>query len=661
MIPTPAGSQIPLNQVADVRITEGPNQIQREDAKRRIIVGFNVRGRDIKTVVNELQQKIDKQLKFPPGYLVTYGGAFENLQAAQKRLSIAVPISLLLILLMLYFAFHSLKQGLLIYSAIPLSAIGGVFALALRGMPFSISAGVGFIALFGVAVLNGIVLISEFNRLRKEGMKDLRRIVLQGTKIRLRPVLMTATVASLGFIPMALSDGAGAEVQRPLATVVIGGLITATFLTLFILPMLYVLFERKKPSKPTIKPALISLILILLSAGALQAQQPITLKAALDTAVQNNLALHSSKLNILYYQQLQGSARDIPKTGVTADVGQFNSIKADTRLSITQTLNFPAVYLRQKEIYQAQTERSKNEMALTGLQIKAQVKQYYLDIAALKQKQKLLNFADSIYAEFLKRADLRFKAGETNIVEKAAAENQRRQIAIQLQTLVSDINVVLLNFNTLLASKQFFIPADSSLKLAVISMADTTLLAANPSLKIRQNDILIAERNWQLQKAKLLPDVVFGYSNQSIIGLQNVNGINKNYNAGNRFHSVQAGVNISLFPGAQRSRIRATKTLMQQTQAEYDLASQRLVNNYLTLFEQYNMLLQNVQTYESSLMKNATIILNAANLQFKNGEINYLEWVLLTNQAVSIQSAYIDALQNLNKTQIQLETLTGIN
>jgi len=249
LIPTPQGPQIPLYQLANVSIKNGPNQIQREDAKRRIVVGFNVRGRDVQTIVNELQQKVDKQIKFPSGYYVTYGGAFENLNAAKQRLMIAVPVSLVMIFILLFFAFNSFKQGLLIYSAIPLSAIGGIFFLALRGMPFSISAGVGFIALFGVAVLNGIVLIAEFNRLKKEGMKNLQRIVLMGTKVRLRPVLMTAFVASLGFLPMALSDGAGAEVQRPLATVVIGGLMIATFLTLFVLPVLYIVFQKRETNK----------------------------------------------------------------------------------------------------------------------------------------------------------------------------------------------------------------------------------------------------------------------------------------------------------------------------------------------------------------------------------------------------------------------------
>jgi cobalt-zinc-cadmium resistance protein CzcA len=249
LIPTAQGTQIPLCQLANVSIKNGPNQIQREDAKRRIVVGFNVRGRDVQTIVNELQQKVDQQIKFPSGYYVTYGGAFENLNAAKQRLMIAVPVSLVMIFILLFFAFNSVKQGLLIYSAIPMSAIGGIFFLALRGMPFSISAGVGFIALFGVAVLNGIVLIAEFNRLKKEGIKNLHRIVLMGTKVRLRPVLMTAFVASLGFLPMAISNGAGAEVQGPLATVVIGGLMIATFLTLFVLPILYIVFEKRETNK----------------------------------------------------------------------------------------------------------------------------------------------------------------------------------------------------------------------------------------------------------------------------------------------------------------------------------------------------------------------------------------------------------------------------
>lgn len=243
-IATPSGNQVPLQDLAEVKMAVGPNQIQREDAKRRTIVGFNVRGRDISSVVTEIQNVIDQEIRLPSGYFIRYGGQFENLKEANKRLSIAVPVALLLIFGLLYFTFHSVKQSLLIFTAIPMSAIGGVFALLIRGLPFSISAGVGFIALFGVAVLNGIVLIGEFNRLKQSGLSDINSVVLNGTATRLRPVLMTAFVASLGFLPMALATSAGAEVQRPLATVVIGGLITSTLLTLLVLPCLYIYFEK---------------------------------------------------------------------------------------------------------------------------------------------------------------------------------------------------------------------------------------------------------------------------------------------------------------------------------------------------------------------------------------------------------------------------------
>ncbi|HLF34117.1 MAG TPA: efflux RND transporter permease subunit, partial [Cyclobacteriaceae bacterium] len=243
-ITSATGEQVPLQQLASVEFKVGPNQIQREDAKRRIVIGFNVRGRDVTSVVEEIQKKVERQVDFPPGYYPTYGGQFENLKEAQARLSIAVPIALVLIFILLFLTFQSVKDSILIFTAIPMASIGGVLALMLRGMPFSISAGIGFIALFGVAVLNGIVLIAEFNRLRNEGIKDLSEIVLKGTSIRLRPVLMTASVASFGFLPMALATSAGAEVQRPLATVVIGGLITSTLLTLVVLPCLYVYFEK---------------------------------------------------------------------------------------------------------------------------------------------------------------------------------------------------------------------------------------------------------------------------------------------------------------------------------------------------------------------------------------------------------------------------------
>ncbi|GIV46172.1 MAG: hypothetical protein KatS3mg036_0990 [Ignavibacterium sp.] len=245
LVPSPNGSTIPLSQIADVFVEEGPAQISREHSQRRIVVELNVRGRDIGSFVEEAEKKIYEQVKLPTGYYLEWGGTFENLQNARERLMIVVPLALFLIFILLFISFGSIRNALLIYTGIPFAIVGGVFALLLRGMPFSISAGVGFIALFGVAVLNGVVMVSFINKLRQEGM-SLEDAVIEGAATRLRPVLMTALVASLGFIPMAVSTSAGAEVQRPLATVVIGGLITSTLLTLFVLPTLYKWFEKKE-------------------------------------------------------------------------------------------------------------------------------------------------------------------------------------------------------------------------------------------------------------------------------------------------------------------------------------------------------------------------------------------------------------------------------
>ena len=243
ILTAPNGSRVALSQIADVKLVEDAAQITREDTRRRIGVELNVRGRDIGSFVTEAQAKIEKDVQLPPGYYLKWGGTFENLQRASERLLIVVPIALFLIFVLLYTTFNSVKQAALIYTGIPFAIVGGIVALALRGMPFSISAGVGFIALFGVAVLNGVVMISFINQLRQEG-RSLADAVKEGAETRLRPVLMTALVASLGFIPMALATSAGAEVQRPLATVVIGGLITSTLLTLLILPTLYAWFEK---------------------------------------------------------------------------------------------------------------------------------------------------------------------------------------------------------------------------------------------------------------------------------------------------------------------------------------------------------------------------------------------------------------------------------
>jgi len=660
LISTPAGTQIPLSQVADVQVTEGPNQIQRENAQRRIVVGFNVRGRDVQSMVKELQQKVDTKLKLPAGYYVTYGGAFENLEAAKSRLSVAVPVALLLILLMLYFAFGSFKHGLLIYSAIPLSAIGGILALAIRGMPFSISAGVGFIALFGVAVLNGIVLISEFNRLRKEGMEDLKQVVMEGTNTRLRPVLMTAAVASLGFLPMALSSGAGAEVQRPLATVVIGGLLIATLLTLFVLPVLYITFEKATFFKNWFKPKIAVLLFILAGFGiSTKAQQPITLQAAIDTAFNNNLEVKGQTLNAAYLQKLIGTSTVIPKTNATVEYGNINSYYNDTRFGVGQTINFPTVYKRQKDLLTEEWKGGQLSIDVKKLEIRRRVTDVFYELFYLGEKRKILLQSDSLYTEFLRKATLRFEKGETNILEKTTAETQRGQIALQLQQLVQDSIVLQNNFKLLLQSETDFIPLPTDLKIPLAATADTSLLTNHPQLKYLQQQRTIANAQTSVEKSKLTPDLSLSYFNQSFKGFQNIDGTDKYFSGSKRFSSVQAGVAIPIFNSAQRTRINAAKMAEQIAQNNYLIQQQALNSQYRQAFATYQKYLQALAYYETAALPNATIIASTANKQFLGGDINYLEWVLLINQAISIRSEYIEALRSLNQTTIQLNNFSN--
>jgi cobalt-zinc-cadmium resistance protein CzcA len=402
-IPTNNGTQIPLSQVAEIKMELGPAQISREDGKRRIVVGFNIKGRDVESVVTDIQKELNEKVKLPEGYYYTYGGTFENLQAASKRLMIALPVALALIFMLLYFTFSSVKQAALIYTAIPMSAIGGVFALLIRDMPFSISAGIGFIALFGVAVLNGIVLIGTFNQLEKDGMTDIIQRIKEGTKIRLRPVLMTATVASLGFLPMALSHGAGAEVQKPLATVVIGGLLTATFLTLFVLPLLYVLFSPKR--KINISTASI-LVFALLSFNVANAQSPTTKSISVDDAItkalKNNLELQSQQLNVQSSTTLKKSVFELPKTNVNFQFGQYNSINQDKAFQVSQSIPFPTYFSAKSGLYKAELLSSELQQQATANEIKAQVQYWFYQLQYLQTTKKQLQDLDSLYNDFVK-------------------------------------------------------------------------------------------------------------------------------------------------------------------------------------------------------------------------------------------------------------------
>lgn len=643
LIPTPQGTQIPLSQLADVAIKDGPNQIQREDAKRRIVVGFNVRDRDVQSIVTELQEKTEAQIKLPPGYYITYGGAFENLNEAKKRLGIAVPVSLFLILVLLYFAFNSLKHGLLIYTAIPLSAIGGIFFLALRGMPFSISAGVGFIALFGVAVLNGIVLIAEFNRLKQEGLTNLHNIVLMGTKVRLRPVLMTAFVASLGFLPMALSNGAGAEVQRPLATVVIGGLLIATLLTLFVLPVLYILFEKNTMKAK--HSSVIPILLLVLFFGGNASAQSISMEAAIDTALKNNRLVKNEKLKADYLEKLIRSSATLPKTNFTAEAGQINSIYTDNRFGVSQSFSFPTVYSNQKKLFTEEWKTAVLGISLKEAEIKKSVTQLYYGILLLREKKKLLQRADSNYSSFLQKATLRLSKGESNILEKSTAEIQRGNIYLQSKALQEEIDLALVQFQLLLNTEYPYEPLIITAAMKDPGLTDSSQLSAHPLLRVLQQQKNTAQTNTQLEKSKLLPDLSLGYSNMSIRGTGADNIV---YGSSARFGAAVLGVGIPIFSGSQKAKINASKTNEAVTENAYQQQYQLLQSQYKTALIQYQHSVENLRYFEATALPNADIIEKTAMLQFINGDINYLDWVILNNQSVTIRNNYLDAVKTYN-------------
>lgn len=659
LIATPSGLQVPLYQVASVNIQEGPNQVQRENARRRIIVGFNVRGRDVESVVEELDKKVEQQLKLPAGYYIKYGGQFENLMEATQRLSIAVPVALLLILLMLYFAFGSLKYGLLIFSAIPLSAIGGVLALWIRGMPFSISAGVGFIALFGVAVLNGIVLITEFNRIKRSGTDNIQRIIMEGTRIRLRPVLMTASVASLGFLPMALSQRAGAEVQRPLATVVIGGLITATLLTLVVLPVLYQWFEKRSNKKTGMRPPAI-ILLFMTFLGTVNGQEKVSLSEMLEMGSRQNLGLQSVKKEAAVWQQLQSRVFDPGKTQVGGEYGGINGIYNDTRFFISQGFNLPVVYRRQQQLYKNEHMAQEGLLEWRQLELNREIRLTFYALVNAIERKKLLMDLDTIYSGFQQSADLRLQTGESNVLEKTTADLQLQQLKLQQKQLESDMLILQQQLQRLLHTDRLLLPGYSSLKKESAVLPDTSFAALHPQTQYNRLQEAIASAQTGMAKAKISPDFSIGYNNQSVIGYQSRDGINQEfYGSGNRFHVAQLTVGVPLFNGAAKAKIRAGKAREEVARINTEATEEFIKNSMRQWFETYQKALNNLAYYESTGLQQADLIIRSAGLSMENGDISYIEWTTLMNNAITIRINYLDAVAQYNQTLIELEYLTG--
>ncbi|QNF31921.1 CusA/CzcA family heavy metal efflux RND transporter [Adhaeribacter swui] len=654
-----AGFQIPLEQLATVHMKEGPNQIQRDGAKRRITVGFNVRNRDVQSIVNEIQSKAEEKLQLPVGYSLTFGGQFQNLIEAKNRLSVAVPLALLLIFLLLFFAFKSVKQSVLIFTAIPLSAIGGVFALLIRGMPFSISAGVGFIALFGVAVLNGIVMIGYFNQLKAAGMSNLEEIIKKGTAARLRPIVMTATVASLGFLPMALSSSAGAEVQKPLATVVIGGLVSATLLTLVVLPVIYYFSEKGFKRNKHLKKIASMLLLLGPLAASAQSPQLKSLNEIRQLARENNQEIKKYQLGVEMASSLKKSALDLSKTNINYSEGKLNSPLLDNRIGLTQSFASPIIYKNNRKLLEEQKVLSQKQLLTRQHELDFQVKQAYAELAYLHELNELLQRQDSIFKVLERAAEVKFRTGESGLLEKTTAETQRLEISDRLKQNEVAIKMALNKINALVQSPEpiMFIP--EKLKKLESTGEQIPEGTEHVLLSVYQQQIAVAEREQQLEKGKLTPDFSLGYFNQSLAGKYEVNGQEQSFNRQNRFQGFEVGIALPLYFGAQASRIKAAGLNKQMAQA--DLSNQQilLTNELKSAQENQQRLNNSLEFYQQKVLVNAGLTLKQADKAYRSGEAGYLNYLQAADQLLRIQQNYLQLLLEYQLNMYQLQYLQG--
>ncbi|MCF6222448.1 MAG: CusA/CzcA family heavy metal efflux RND transporter [Flavobacteriaceae bacterium] len=645
-------TQIPLKELANISYKPGPMQISRDNTYRRVSVGVNVRGRDVESVVEDIQQKLDAQLVLPEGYFIKYGGSFENLKRAKDRLTIVVPIALALIFILLYFALNSFSQAAMIYMAVPLAAIGGIYFLSIRAMPFSISAGVGFVVLFGVAVLNGLVLISRFNSLKIEGVTDINHRILLGTKERLRPILLTAVAAIMGFVPMAISASAGAEVQRPLATVVIGGLLSSTFLTLLVVPVLYYVFEnrseKRKPMKinKNIAGILIIGIFSLVGINSAKAQEKvISIEEAVQIAFENNPTIKAAQYEVIKQESLKKSAVDFGKTDVSYTRGQINAVQQDYQWSISQEIKFPTVYGTQSKLQKERIALSETNLLFNKNILERDVRSIYLVLSYQKSNLVLMNTLEKEYKDFAIISDKRYETGESNLIEKIAAEGKFEEI--KLLRIDAEFNVA--NFQKQL---QLILNIDSIVGVKEIPLHKSNLnydsikKSEIPIIKMQEQAVTISERQYKLEKAGYLPDLTGGYFNQQIEGTKGFTGF-------------QLGVKIPIFFWSQKGKVDAAKmdndiAIMNLNQTKIELNSAMKSN--LSELEKYKA---SLVYYESKGLELADKLLSSTTKAYKEGEIDYIEYISTLEQSLTIKQRYLENLNSFNQMVNEINFLNG--
>ena len=646
------GLQVPVSEVATIDLVDGPLQINRDATKRRIVIGVNVRNADIQQVVSQISDILDKNIKLKPGYYFEYGGQFENLQNAIRTLMIVIPIALMLILLLLFFAFRSITYSLVVFSTVPLSLIGGILALWLRGLPFSISAGVGFIALFGVAVLNGILMINHFNDMKKQSKYEMctNQIIRRGCKHLLRPVFLTGLVASLGFVPMAVATSAGAEVQRPLATVVIGGLIVSTVLTLLIIPAFYRLVNglpaalRRFKKRPYGGKIAMVIVLALMPLGTLAQQaQKITLDEAIDMALAGSPRLQAVDSDIARIRATKGESWELAPTQVTYSWGQLNGeLKHDNELSVEQSLGSLLTPFYKNSLVSVQVASSERYRDLVTKEIVAEVKRAWTDYQHAVSVLELSQMQDSLGNRLRKSGEVRLLQGDIDQLEYRMMATMASEAHTKVLQATDDVRLAAKRFAWACFSSDAVEPADS--RLAMMSLPESYNLS-QAHIGYFDAQVEVKRKAVDVERSRFFPELSVGYSRQKIEPLSGLNS-----------WSVGVAVPIVFFP--QKSKVKQARA--EATIAQWDAEDNRLKlrNRVEELRLRIERQQRTIDYYTGDALKQADELQRNAMMLYKESETGIVELLHSITTANEIRKSYVDAVHEYNVMLLELELYT---
>mgnify|MGYP000671408120 FL=1 len=638
------GIQIPVSEVATIDLVNGPLQINRDATKRRIVIGVNVRGADIQQVVQEIQKTLDRNIKLKPGYYFDYGGQFENLQNAINTLLIVVPVALMLILLLLFFAFKNVTYTLVVFSTVPLSLIGGILALWLRGLPFSISAGVGFIALFGVAVLNGILMINHFNDIHKQTMYPLstNRVIARGTPHLLRPVFLTGLVASLGFVPMAVATSAGAEVQRPLATVVIGGLIVSTVLTLLVIPVFYKIVGSAAVWKRAYSgKKFFFLLLLALLPIPMKAQQVVTLEQAIELAKQNHPRLKTAAAAVRQAKAGRGEVLELAPTEFGYSWGQLNGeIKKDKQWEVNQNLGSLLTPFYKNVLVNRQIATGTFYHRIVEKEVVAEVKRawaYYLYAYNLRS---LYNDQNQWAEELQRIGELRYQQGEITLLEKNMAATMAADLKNRLFQSQEEEKLALARLNWACYAGQPIVPADTALVQFPADIETPTYSEAY--LKYFQSQAGEAKAQLNVERSRFFPELSLGYVRQDILPLKGLN-------------SWMVGVSFPIYFLPRHSKVKQAKATAFIARTEAEANTRNLYNKVSEAIANLRRQSESLHYYTSSALKEADELMKVAALQLRHSETDITEFIQAVNVARDIRRGYIETVYQYNIAALEYE------